>query len=102
MELEKQVCSLELSKELLTRGIKQDRLFYWYYAMHDGKNSTWDIIYKTEKTFPDKYAAFTASELLDMLPNRITLKEGEPFNSFIIRVQKSIIIVFSSILLLST
>jgi hypothetical protein len=59
MKLENQVCNLELSKELKKLGIKQESLFYWDMKCLCPKNDiTGKII----------YSAFTASELLELLP----------------------------------
>jgi hypothetical protein len=92
MNIEQQVCDLEYAKKLLTLGIKQNSLFYWYYATHDGINIDWKVLYGTFGLMPDRYSAFTASELLDILSHRITLKEKFPFNSFIVKIHKSFIV----------
>jgi hypothetical protein len=55
MKIEPQVTSLELSKRLRELGVKQESLFYW------GDKPS-DI---------ECYSAFTASELLDLLPSFI-------------------------------
>lgn len=93
MNLEDQVTSLELSKRLKELGIKQESYFQW--ATDIGKNF---FVYN-EESYPI-YAdypkptiicsAFTASELGEILPNRITTKENDPFNSFVIVIQKFI------------
>lgn len=75
MELSDQVCSLEFSKRLQKLGVKQESLFYWYYAMHDGINIEWKIMYGTFGLFPDRYSAFTASELLELLPKILNIDE---------------------------
>lgn len=84
MNLENQVASLPLSKDLKELGIKQISFLYW-----NKENKL--KIYPEKKYINLLYniSAFTASELIDLLPNRITLKEGEPFNSFKIRIEKS-------------
>lgn len=85
MQLEKQVCSLELSKKLKELGVKQESLFYW---VHDDLTSTY---LATEKQLPiiqagynriphqsmaedygwrenvEKCSAFTVAELGEML-----------------------------------
>lgn len=76
MELEKQVCSLENAIKLQELGIKQDSLFYWTLG---------GVVYKSEMPFftDSNYSVFTASELFELIPQRIILNENEPFNSFI-------------------
>lgn len=61
MNLESQVCSLELAKRLKELGVKQESLFYWIidaigtrYDLQTGSNSFW--------------SAFTVAELGEMLP----------------------------------
>jgi hypothetical protein len=81
MELEKQVCSLELAKKLKELGVKQESLFRWY--VH---NKGVEISYYTHEYFErsygvkivDSYPAFTVAELGEMLPIRIqgTNKNG--------------------------
>lgn len=70
MKLEDQVTSIELSKKLKELGIKQESLFYYI----DSK------IYINHQThWPDPenikthISAFTASELLEILPDSITI-----------------------------
>lgn len=83
MELEKQVCSLELSKKLLTLGVKQNSLFYWR-DDRDCDDNTCDecnhkieiifsnyIFHENSVTLRDYYSAFTVSELVEMLPAEI-------------------------------
>lgn len=89
MQLEKQVCSLELAKKLKELGVKQESLFYW---VHDDLTRTY---LATEKQLPiiqagynriphqsmaedygwrenvEKCSAFTVAELGEMLPRFI-------------------------------
>src|ERR1700688_519136 len=94
MNFEKQVLNLELSKKLLTLEVKQNTLYTWRRWIPK-KGSTyirgeWSVsLYKGSMNDYELVSAFTASELLDMLPNRITLPEGETFNSFRLRIEKS-------------
>jgi len=99
MNLESQICSLELAKRLKELHVKQESLFFHINVIGDW-NITANITEKdkmylnhlTYDIFPltDIYSAFTVSELFTLLPHRITLKEGEPFNSFRLRVEKGI------------
>jgi len=83
MNLESQVTSLELSKKLKELGVKQESLFYWERCSHFGVNNNFSIIYEPTHDlityeFGDchcihssheyTYSAFTASELLELLP----------------------------------
>ena len=92
MNIESQVTSLELSKRLKELGIENDSLFY--YCNIDGEGKYY--IYYSEQ-MPEEFeyegdpiAAFNVAELLSLLPNRITLPEGEPYNSFRFRMEKSL------------
>ena len=89
MNLESQVTSLELSKKLHELGVKQESLFYWY-----KDNNEWLLDYNERLLieFRENYSAFTASELLELLPHRITIKENEPFNNFTLYIKKSFIV----------
>jgi len=77
MELEKQVCSLEISKELKELGVKQESLWYWWYGQ---MSKNWRIHkgldFNPQENGKDRfgvdiYSAFTCSELGELLPIRI-------------------------------
>jgi len=67
MDIEKQVCSFELSKQLKTLGIKQDSLFWW-----KGTSTKANIVYNRVGVTTGKNhiicSAFTTSELGFLLP----------------------------------
>lgn len=68
-----QVVSLELSQELKLLGVKKESLFYWL-PIDYGSNKKARIVMKggfNETYHDDAIPAFTASELLDMLPKEI-------------------------------
>lgn len=72
MELEDQVCNLELSKRLRELGVKQESLFYWTETISDD----WQVLYQsyvTERAGQsiEWYSAFTSAELGKMLPVRV-------------------------------
>lgn len=74
MELEDQVCSLELAKRLKELGIKQESLFFWYC---DESRDDVSILNRDESFvfggvgyFTSKFPAFTVAELGEMLPRR--------------------------------
>jgi hypothetical protein len=73
MELEKQVCSLELAKRLKELGVEQSALF-----RHDTRlrKITWSgDIQAAPVDFGDRYiAAFTVAELGEMLPQVVQAK----------------------------
>ena len=85
MLLESQVCSLELSKKLLTLGVNRSSLFF---------HTSGGVISRLEALpiLDSNYSAFTVAELLNMLPGRITLQNDEPMNSFLLSLQKSFFI----------
>lgn len=101
MELEKQVCSLELAKRLKELGVKQESLFYWRLTYHTSESFNAGIRVKREGIFGDygleylpkpryttadvkwneadlsklyetEVSAFTVAELGEMLPEGIT------------------------------
>lgn len=92
MNLDNMVLSLELAKKLQDLNIKNQSIFYWlcnlisnnwYLSMCGGFD---------EKYHSEAISAFTGDELLTLLPHRITSKNHEePFNSFIMNIQKHIV-----------
>ena len=72
MELEKQVCSLELSKRLKELGVKQYSLYSWnkqkYGSYLLGNNPNYDC-----NIIDECISSFTVAELGEMLPKEIFL-----------------------------
>ena len=74
LSLEQQVISLELSKKLKELGVPQESQFYHVNAKslreHVFENEIWMIAHISQTTGMSKdwYSAFTASELLNLLP----------------------------------
>lgn len=85
MKLEEQVCSLELSKKLKELGVKQESYFRWLidevtnYSFVSSPN---DIV-NSQIKYNEKYSAFTAPELLEILPYDIStyfyINKGKSF-----------------------
>jgi len=106
MNLEQQCVSLYLAKRLKELGVKQESLFYWAdgsivvtndydLLLNNGKVRTFSCVNNAcpDQYISDLYSAFTIAEILEILPNRIILdNETEPYNSFRLRIEKSIII----------
>jgi hypothetical protein len=70
MKLEHQVISLEISKQLKALGVEQDSLFYWWQP-EDAGTDNYIILYQIEindAEFKKCISAFTASELLELMP----------------------------------
>lgn len=92
--LESEVCSLESAMRLKELNIERESIFVWEY--YDDKcHGVKFIPYAVLPNYFNNvnlYPAFTASELISLLPHRITLKEGKPFNSFTIYIKKSVIV----------
>lgn len=89
MRLEDQLTSLELSKRLAELGIKQDSIFYWITSIHHKDEIITRNKLLNEKAYPVKqYSAFTASELLEILPACVDTKKDEPFNNFWLHINK--------------
>lgn len=83
MNIESQVTSLELSKKLKDLGVKQDSLFYWYKNPIKIIDDTFFIEYEESinvniyRDYPDPiklYSAYSASELLELLPDKIKIE----------------------------
>lgn len=89
MNLETQVLSLELSKRLNELGIKQKTLFTWQIGADE--KPVLNISFMGEINSID-YSAFTAGELLQILPYHILSKEPEPFNSYRLYISGSVIV----------
>lgn len=81
MNLEKQVCSLELAKKLKELGVKQESLFYRVddfilyktstgYYTEKGAGFDLGLYNRQEKTNSQLYSAFTVAELGEMLPKQ--------------------------------
>lgn len=82
MNLESQVCNLELSKKLHELEVKQESLFKWYRC----SPNTFKIAKYSKNKERIICSAFTASELLELLPNKHTnlykTEEGYVFSIF--------------------
>ena len=97
MNIEDQVCSLELSKKLKELDITQESYFYHHFYKKNRDDEFIDHIICSEKIdeFDDGkwklkiYSAFTASELLEILPKYvIDSNREEPFNYFKYQISK--------------
>jgi hypothetical protein len=100
MNIESQVCSLELSKRLKELGVKQESLFYWCYIIKDEKfvlaiqydilhlhknNEYEDLVVQVADEHPDysdevlkeHISAFTVAELGEILPRYVKLNQCE-------------------------
>lgn len=79
MNLASQVTSLKLSKRLRELSVKQKSYFWWVNPSLEGlRAGLKPLIYpwNVKPTYPDKnniYSAFTASELLELLPDSVSL-----------------------------
>lgn len=85
MDIQDQVTSLELSEELLKIGINQESLFCWNY----GKVFLKGRILKPNK---NKIPAYTAAELGEIVPKRITIKGTEPYDEYLLKIEKSTLV----------
>lgn len=66
MEIEKQVCSLELAKRLKELGVTQESIFWWGRV----SGNSWSV-YHLNKLQPKSISAFTVAELGEMLPEYV-------------------------------
>lgn len=72
MQLEKQVCSLDLAKRLKELGVKQESLFFWWHKWEGSsdKDAGRDIVTLNQHSNTVVIAsAFTVAELGEMLPH---------------------------------
>ena len=90
MNLEKQVTSLELSKELKNLGINQESLFYWHNL--DSIPSIICSHWYPERSGDFFVSAFTMAELLHLLPMHITIKGDEPFDNYRLQITSSVVV----------
>lgn len=68
MKIEPHVTSLEVSKKLKELGVKQENLFCWF-TVTNGTHQLDYNTYKQGELFSNEYvSAFTASELLGLIP----------------------------------
>jgi hypothetical protein len=72
MNLENQVCNLELAKKLKDIGVKQESLFFW--VITENAN---EIVVESNLKFDHsfQFSAFTVAEFGDMLPETIYLMD---------------------------
>lgn len=87
MNLDAQVTNLEISKKLKEIGINQNTLCCYTDGSHDLEFLSYEI--RNENVC---VAAFTASELLDLLPHMVDTQINQPFNFFRLWMTKSFIV----------
>ena len=93
MNLEQQVCSLELAKKLKELGVKQDSIFDWVFGFDANKGKKDYFLWlmspynRENLKWPEQYSAFTVAELGEMLPKGHHTYQADngwyvpPFNS---------------------
>ncbi len=74
MELEHQVCTLELAKRLKEFSMRQDTHFMWEGILQDVDRIRYTVKRFHDNHNPVRYAAFTVAELDQLLPTNIELK----------------------------
>jgi hypothetical protein len=74
MNLESQVCSLDLAKKLHELGVKKDSTFVW--KSYDGEYYQVKFISFNLCLDDELYPAYTASELGDMLPSSLEVNDS--------------------------
>lgn len=82
MQIEKQVCSLELAKRLRELGVKQESHFFWVREFRDDL-PPFKIQNGRRVDSTDDYSAFTVAELGEMLPHGTTIGKTEDGDFFI-------------------
>lgn len=87
MSLKNLVTSLEVSKKLLTLGVKRKSFFKWYI---DEMTNYEFIVYPerivhSERTYPERYPAYTAQELSEILGSafiNISKRDSEEWEAY--------------------
>ena len=71
MNLDQQVCNLELAKRLKKLGVPQNpkTLFWWIHRRPSRNRSSWLVRFYSDRRSKDDIAAFTVSELGFLLPD---------------------------------
>lgn len=76
MELKDQVTSLEISKRLKELGVKQDGAFSWVKRFDTEAKAERIFLWQTiPNPYLEDFSAFTVSELGEMLPSHIIIKQ---------------------------
>lgn len=91
MNIEDQVCSLELAKRLKELGVKQESLFTYFNIDGEGKYHIYfcECLPEEGEYAGKPIAAFTVAELGEMLPNAIAIDDKEDeFNHYRINIKK--------------
>jgi hypothetical protein len=95
MNLEQQVCSLELAKRLKKLGVKQQSLFWYEQVKIAGRNEwkkEWELCFNNNSSpFSNDHiaSAFTVAELGEMLPIQISTGNGlHGITSELLSIQK--------------
>jgi hypothetical protein len=82
MNIEKQVCSLELAKRLKELGVKQESYFMWEGIMADVDKMHFKVKKFRANGNPWAYSAFTTAELGEMLPATLQTKGWDVYIEF--------------------
>jgi hypothetical protein len=93
MNIESQVCSLDMAKRLKELGVKQESYFIHWKNKYDGDDSwhldeLWQI---DDKERFDQISAFTVAELMDLLPRMVDTKQDEPFNTYRFKMEMMVL-----------
>jgi hypothetical protein len=104
MELKDQVVTISNSKKLKEIGVNKESHFHWCcfageYSLFTPKTTVDDMngpsdvwLLNDLKERDMAFSAFTASELLDILPYMVDSKNNVPFNYYRLRIEKSFIV----------
>ena len=100
--LQDQVCSLELAHKLLTLRVKQESYFVWLEPKKDSDNfnpvvKVWGSLspFDTQANpynLSSLVSAFTASELMKLLPDRVDTNKNHPFNFFRFIMERHLVV----------
>lgn len=98
MFLDQQVTNLEQSKQLYELGINQESLFYWIRVPTSNPNvEGYGLTYllnilKPRSSFKEIYSAFTATELMEHIPDRIIIPDRAPFDCYRFNLFRSLVV----------
>lgn len=100
MNPELHVTSLEISKKLFELGVKQESVWGLHWVLNEYSNVNGKESFNTMMLTHDvigsrsdcKYKAFLASEIMQLLPDRIIIPGREPFECFRFDLRRSVVV----------
>jgi hypothetical protein len=99
MKIEDEVVSIDLSKKLKQLGVLGIFSLFRYDIHQSGCGHELKYFREpSESSGAVPTSAFTASELMELIPHNIDTKQNEPFNNFRFNMQRSVIVEGSCVI----